>query len=209
MPRGEIIVLAGVNGAGKSSVAGERTRNEGLTYWNPDEEARRLLGMRPGLDPAEANEIAWRAGVSLLRQRCVSGESLAFETTLGGGTITRILEDAAHLGKRIRVLYVGLESPDLHLARVRARAARGGHDIPESLVRLRWERSPRNLVRLLPLLHQVELYHNSAEAAPGTRVHPLRIASQLRRRLTLHLPPERVPAWARPVVAAMANRGRE
>ena len=205
MPGGEIVVIAGVNGAGKSSAAGRRILDEGLPWWNPDEEAPRLRSLRPGLDREVANEAAWRAGVQLLRDRCSSDGILAFETTLGGGTITGILEDAARRGKRIRVIYVGLESPDLHLARVRARVARGGHDIPESLVRLRCERSPRNLVRLLPLLHEVELYDNSRHAAPGTRVDPIWIASLQRSRLTLHLPPADVPIWSRPLVAAMVN----
>ena len=207
MPGGEVVVIAGVNGAGKSSVAGRRLLDEGLPWWNPDEEARRLRSLKPGLSRHVANEAAWRAGVQLLRERCSSDGVLAFETTLAGATITGILDEAARRGKRIRILYVGLESPDLHVARVRARVARGGHDIPESLIRLRCERSPRNLVHLLPLLHEVELYDNSRDAAPGTRVDPVRIASLQRRRLTLHLPFADVPVWSRPLVAAMDNLG--
>ena len=60
-----ILVLAGVNGAGKSSVLSALLLDEGLDWFNPDRYAAGLvreLGMR--LD--EANGRAWRHGKSLL-----------------------------------------------------------------------------------------------------------------------------------------------
>ena len=56
--RGTITVLAGVNGAGKSSVAGAYIRQKGGDYYNPDEFTRSLLAQNPGLAPAEANSLA-------------------------------------------------------------------------------------------------------------------------------------------------------
>jgi predicted ABC-type ATPase len=44
-----IYVLAGTNGAGKSSVLGEMTRAEGADYFNPDEVARDILEENPGI----------------------------------------------------------------------------------------------------------------------------------------------------------------
>jgi predicted ABC-type ATPase len=72
---------------------------------------------------------------------------LAFETTLGGSTITALPERALAAGIAVRVWrvgYVGLEGLDLHLARVRARVARGGHDIPAERVRARHDQSRLN-----------------------------------------------------------------
>ena len=57
-PCGTITVLAGVNGAGKSSVAGAYIRAAGGDYYNPDEFTRSLLRSNPGLDPAAANSLA-------------------------------------------------------------------------------------------------------------------------------------------------------
>ena len=57
--RARISVLAGVNGAGKSSVAGEWIRAAGSEYFNPDEATQRLLAAWPSLTPAEANSRAW------------------------------------------------------------------------------------------------------------------------------------------------------
>jgi predicted ABC-type ATPase len=41
--RPRIYVLAGVNGAGKSSIGGATFRASGADYYNPDEAARELL----------------------------------------------------------------------------------------------------------------------------------------------------------------------
>ena len=64
--------------------------------------------------------------------------------------MTALLERALAVGLEVRVWYVGLSSPELHLARVRARVAKGGHDIPEAQVRARYDSSRLNLIRLLP-----------------------------------------------------------
>ena len=54
-----IYVLAGVNGAGKSSIAGAAFREHGGDYYNPDEAAGRLKAANPGLSQAEANSKAY------------------------------------------------------------------------------------------------------------------------------------------------------
>ena len=61
-----IWVLAGTNGAGKSSVGGEILRRAGGEYLNPDEVARRLLQSHPGWTQRRANSAAWALGVRAL-----------------------------------------------------------------------------------------------------------------------------------------------
>ena len=53
-----IFVLAGVNGAGKSSVGGALLAEHGLTWFNPDAFARGLIA-ELGLAQIEANGRAW------------------------------------------------------------------------------------------------------------------------------------------------------
>ena len=53
-----VYVLAGVNGAGKSSVGGAAIRGFGGEYFNPDEAARQILRANPGLTQTEANSVA-------------------------------------------------------------------------------------------------------------------------------------------------------
>ena len=199
-----LYVLAGVNGAGKSSIGGAIIRASGADYYNPDEAAKSLIAANPGLEQVKANAAAWRQGKRLL-ERAVAGRlDFAFETTLGGGTMTRILSDAAAAGFEVRIFYVGLASPELHIERVRRRVRAGGHDIPEDDIRRRWRHSRMNLVRLLPALTELRVYDNSAAADPaaGDPPKPVLVLHVLRGEIVA--PPDlaKTPAWARPIVAA-------
>ena len=199
-----IYVLAGTNGAGKSSIAGAMLLRRRVEYFNPDEAARRILVANPGAGQTQANGAAWLEGRRLLERAVDERLDLAFETTLGGRTITALLERAAAQGIEVRVWYVGLSSPELHVARVRARVEKGGHDIPEPRIRERYDASRLNLIRLLPRLHELWVYDNSVEADPDAGVAPApRLVLHLRRGAIvgprdLSLTPE----WAKAIVAA-------
>ena len=51
----QIFVLAGTNGAGKSSIGGATIRLRGAEYFNPDEAAARIRATQPHLSPTQAN----------------------------------------------------------------------------------------------------------------------------------------------------------
>jgi predicted ABC-type ATPase len=106
-----IYVLAGVNGAGKSSIGGAAFRAAGADYYNPDEAARTWMAANPALTQADANSAAWRKGVELLTRAIGERKNFAFETTLGANTIPRLLMEAALQGIELYVWYVGLFSP--------------------------------------------------------------------------------------------------
>jgi predicted ABC-type ATPase len=199
-----IYVLAGTNGAGKSSIAGAMFRRQGVEAFDPDAAARLILARLPALSQAEANSAAWHQGRRLLERAIAERASFAFETTLGGATITALLERALAAGLDVRVWYVGLGSVELHLARVRARVAAGGHDIPEAAVRRRFHGSRLNLVRLLPRLTELRVYDNSAEADPraGVAPEPRLVLHVARGRIVAVCPLGDTPAWAKPIVAA-------
>ena len=209
-PAPRIYVLAGVNGAGKSSIAGATFRQSGGQYFNPDEAARELKSRRPGQSQAAVNSAAWLQGRRLLERVIAERLDYAFESTLGASTLPRLLTQAAGEGFEVRIWYAGLSSPEQHLARVRARVARGGHDIPEADIRRRYEHSRLNLIALIPHLTALRVYDNSAEADPAAGKAP-------QPRLVLHMEGGRImnpralaqaPAWARPIVAA-ALKARE
>lgn len=203
-------VIAGVNGAGKSSIAGATFRALGSHYFNPDEGARRLMAANPGLSQKDANGIAWRQGVRLLTRALEERLDFAFETTLGGHTITQLLGQAASQAIEIHMWYVGLTSPELHLERVRARVSRGGHDIPERDVRRRYEHSRLNLIALLPHLTALRVHDNSLEADPAAGKVPLpRLVLRMERGAIIgpaDLSP--TPDWAKPIVAAALKLSR-
>jgi predicted ABC-type ATPase len=199
-----IYVLAGVNGAGKSSIGGAAFRSFGADYFNPDEAARKLIAANPGLGQAEANSAAWHQGRRLLERAIAERLDFALETTLGGNTIPRLLAEAAAQGIEIYVWYAGLASLELHIQRVRARVRRGGHDIAEQDIRRRYEHSRLNLIHLLPGLTALRVYDNSAEADPAAGQAPtLKLVLHTERGKILG-PADlsQTPDWAKPIVAA-------
>ncbi len=207
---GSIYVLAGTNGAGKSSIGGELLRAEGTRFYNPDEAARRVRAANPSLSVAEANGLAWQQGVSLLQRAISEQGNFALETTLGGDTITRMLEAAIDAGLEVHVWYAGLASVEQHVQRVKTRVARGGHDIPEDTIRRRHVTSRLNLIRLLPRLSTLRVYDNSVEADParGLEPQPVLVLHLERGRFVGPADLSKTPAWAKPIVAAALNTRR-
>jgi len=198
-----IYVLAGTNGAGKSSVAGAMFRAQGAEYFNPDEAASHSLSADPGMARAEANSAAWRQGKRLLERAIAERLSFAFETTLGGHTITALLDSALSAGIEVRIWYVGLASVELHIARVRARVAKGGHDIPEARIRERYDRSRLNLIQLMPKLSELRVYDNSEEADPdaGVAPEPDLLVHMARGKIVSSCNFAVTPQWAKPILA--------
>ena len=206
--RSSIYVIAGVNGAGKSSIAGAAFREAG-DYYNPDEVARKLIAADPRLTLEEANSATWHVGVQLLKRAMEEHLDFAFETTLGANTIPRLLSQAAKLGCKLYVWYVGLASPELHISRVRARVLQGGHSIPKELIRSRYERSRLNLIALMPSITALRVFDNSEQVDLARGQEP-------KLRLVLHMlegeilsPPDfkETPEWAKPIVAAALRKG--
>jgi predicted ABC-type ATPase len=108
----------------------------------------------------------------------------------------------------VRIAYLGLSSPELHIARVRSRVEKGGHDIPEERIRDRYDRGRLNLIRLRPRLTELRVYDNSEDGDPDIGVAP-------QPKLILHLRQGEVvnacdlsltPEWAKPILAAAMRR---
>jgi predicted ABC-type ATPase len=101
-----------------------------------------------------------------------------------------------------------LNAPEFHIARVRSRVAKGGHDIPETKIRERYSQSRLNLIRLLPKLTEVLVYDNSADADPHTGMapEPTLILHLVQGKVENSCDPALVPDWAKPIwMAAMKS----
>jgi len=112
----------------------------------------------PGITLEVAQSAAWDEGKRLLERAINERLDYAFETTLGGRTITELREKATEAGIEVRIWYVGFTNAELHIARVHARVKRGGHDIPEERIRQRYARSLLNLIQLMPKLTELLVY---------------------------------------------------
>ena len=206
MTRPVLHVLAGVNGAGKSTVGGYLLKRDDLTWFNPDTFARELM-TRSNYDQMTANASAWHEGMRRLNEAIASRQNFAFETTLGGKTVSEriLLTTKTH---DVQVWFCGLASPELHIARVQAPVLAGGHPVSELKIRERYPKAQLNLIRLMPHIAYLGVYDNSAEAdGRGIVPDPVRLLEIEHGKLIRPSPDdpialERTPDWARPIVAA-------
>jgi len=197
-----LYVLAGVNGGGKSSIGGRILREAGMDWFNPDDWSRALQAAGSIRETADGE--AWAEGQRRLRDALANGESFAFETTLGGRSVTATLIDATRTHD-VLVWYVGLDSVERHLERIALRVRCGGHSIPEHRVRERYVSAMANLVRLLPHVAAIHVFDNTATVAEGEPLRPPKRVARIdagRLRWPSLDALETVPRWAVPVVAA-------
>ncbi|MCK9202271.1 MAG: zeta toxin family protein [Gallionella sp.] len=197
--KGHILVGAGTNGAGKSTIVQPFLSKDG-EYFNPDEHTRALVAL--GMPLTEANSRAWQTGFDALQQAIDEGRRYAFETTLGATSVPFELMRALAMGCQLDFFFVGLASPELHIQRVAERVRRGGHDIPETKIRERYENSRKNLLRFIGTAANLRVWDNSTQTSDG-RPSPFEVFSIKDRRLRLggKMALDRVPAWSKPLLA--------
>jgi predicted ABC-type ATPase len=110
-----------------------------------------LLLIAAGLSPFAPDRAAIRAGRLMLaeiRRRIRSGTSFAFETMLSGRGYAQLITQWRAAGYYVKLIYINLPTPDLAVARVNARVAQGGHGVPESVIRRRFDASLLNFTQL-------------------------------------------------------------
>lgn len=155
-----VIVVAGPNGAGKSTAAPHLLRDalEVVEFVNADAIAAGLSAYRP-------ESVAIAAGrlmLNRIRHLAASRVTFAFETTLASRSFAPWIADLKQSGYHVHLLFLWLDNPELAVRRVAMRVRHGGHDVPEPVVRRRYEKGLRNFFRLyLPLVDSWQLFDNS------------------------------------------------
>ena len=141
MPR-KIVIIAGPNGAGKTSFA--------RSFLPKEAQCPRFINadlIAAGLSPFSPESASMRAGRLMLEEisNCVRlGESFGFETTLSGLGYFSHIQRWRSKGFHVSLFYLMLSSVDIAIARVAERVIQGGHGIPESVIRRRYESGKRN-----------------------------------------------------------------
>ena len=160
-----VYIIAGPNGAGKTTFAREFLPNyaDCKNFINAD-----LIAQ--GVSPFSPEAAAFRAGRLMLEEIDLyanRGESFGFETTLSGRSHLRLIRNLKKRGYELHIFFLWVPTVDLALTRVRARVSEGGHDVPEVVVRRRFDRSIRNfLLHYRPLGDSWTLFDN-AGATPA------------------------------------------
>lgn len=135
-------IIAGPNGAGKTTFANEflPVEAECLNFVNAD-----LIAQ--GLSPFQPRNMAIKAGRIMIQQidECVRrNKSFAFETTLSGRGYVKKIKNWKAQQYEIIIYFLKLPSVEFAIERVKLRVAQGGHNVPESDVIRRFERSWTN-----------------------------------------------------------------
>jgi len=157
-----IIMIAGPNGAGKTTFAREFLPQEAdcLTFINADFIAQ-------GLSPFHPEGAAVRAAklmLAMIAEYVRHGENFSIETTLSGRTYARMIPQWRQAGYQVSLFFLQLPSAELAVARVADRVAQGGHDIPEPVIRRRFQAGIANFHSLYkPLVDAWRLYDNSGD----------------------------------------------
>ena len=137
-----LYIIAGCNGAGKTT-ASYTILPELLNckeFVNADEIAK-------GLSPFQPEKVSFEAGRIMLyriRELLSQKKDFAFETTLSTRSYVRLIKKAKEEGYKITLIFFWLKSVDFAIERVKSRVAKGGHDIPEAVIKRRYIRGLEN-----------------------------------------------------------------
>lgn len=157
-----IVIIAGPNGAGKTTFARDFLPNEAHC---PDFINADLIAA--GLSPFRPETAAIRAGRLMLTEiaaRVARNASFAFETTLSGVAYASAIPRWQAADYHVKLLFLTLPSVEIAIMRVAARVAQGGHDVPEQVIRRRFESGLRNFHQRYKSLADVWiLYDNSGD----------------------------------------------
>lgn len=137
------VLVAGPNGAGKTTFARQfiPLLHPGVAFLNADEIQRESSQFASST--AAAREL-----IARLDSAVQDTASFALETTLASRSYLPRLRHWSALGFRTVIHFIELPSADFAVARVRARVAAGGHDVPQGDVRRRFDRGLRLFLEL-------------------------------------------------------------
>jgi len=156
-------MFAGPNGAGKSTAYTRSTIEEsGKAVWviNPDLLSAQIARTER-LEPRQANLEAVQRIEQWLDSSIRAYQTIGVETVLSTDKYRRIVTEAKARGFVLKLAYVILRTPDLHIARVRRRVREGGHDVPADRIVERWHRSLKQLPWFLDQADIATIWDNS------------------------------------------------
>jgi len=144
MPR--LYIIAGCNGAGKTT-ASYTILPDMLNcdeFVNSDEIAKRLSPNKPEESAVRASRLMMERIEELIDK----GETFGVETTLATRTLVRVIAEAQQKGYVVTLVFFWLKMPELAVERVKLRVEAGGHYVPETTIRRRYDVGIRNLFNL-------------------------------------------------------------
>ena len=159
----ELIIIAGPNGSGKTSVTKRFLHHEwaeGTIYINPDEVANEMFGDWNSKEAVlnAANYCAeWR-------EKCLTErKSFVFETVRSAEDKVQFIIKAKNAGFFIRLFFISTENPKINASRIADRVMKGGHDVPISKIISRYFKSIENCKAVSSIVDRLYVYDNSID----------------------------------------------
>ncbi len=189
-----LIVIAGPNGSGKTSVTSKILHHEWMedsVYINPDIVAQERFGdwnSKEAIMQAVKYCEDWR-------ERCLTEkQSLIFETVLSATDKVDYILRAKEVGYFVRVFFVCTNSPIINASRIAKRVIEGGHDVPITKIVSRYQKSITNCKYLAAKVDRTYLYDNSIDNAEQQLLIRLSDGAIVKRYV------EQLPEWARQII---------
>ena len=181
--RPRILIFAGPNGSGKSTIT------KGIPicgiYVNADDIKR--ISHCTDLEAAQEAEQ--------IRQMLLkSHKDFTFESVLSTDRNLKLLQEAKEQGYEIHAVFVLTNDPYINVERVKYRTKAGGHDVPEEKIISRYERSLRNLSKLVRIADHTRVIDNSGDK-------PHLICEVLEQQITIW----ETPQWSKKAVLRLLS----
>lgn len=160
-----LVVIAGPNGSGKSTMAPRLLRD--TLRVNEFINADLIAG---GLSAFAPDRVAFAAGRIMMRRMqelAASKADFALESTLSSRSLAPWVVRLRAGGYAFHLIFLWLSSADLAVRRVAERVKRGGHDVPEAVVRRRYARGLSNFFNVYrPIADSWLMLDNSPVDSP-------------------------------------------
>ena len=162
-----LLVIAGPNGSGKTTVTGQLKADhwsDDVEYLNPDDIARDRFGdWNDAAAVLSAAQWTQARREELLRLH----RSIAFETVFSSQDKVDFVARARSAGYFTRIFFIGTTDPRINASRVAGRVMQGGHSVPIEKIISRYARALANLSAGIALADRVYLYDNSIDGQPA------------------------------------------
>lgn len=146
-------IIGGVNGVGKSSLSGVLSaENTDLGIIIDTDKLTAELGG----DRIKGGKLA----IERIEDCLKKGINFTQETTLSGVRTLKTIQKARELDYFIRLYYVGVNSSEESIKRIKNRVEKGGHNIAPQDVERRYRKRFEDLAKILPYCNEVRFFDN-------------------------------------------------
>ena len=198
-----LVVVAGPNGSGKSTFFETYLADLGLPYVNADRVARQLRDADPTATTERIDRRAFTTAEALRRAFIAARLAFCPETVFSDpvGAKVKMMTRARARGFVVFLVFIGIDGPELSVARVKQRVEHGGHDVADAKLHARFPRTLANLRSAVATVDEAFLFDD------GSADHPYRIAAVYAggKVVSQHAP---LPGWTRGLRGLAPEAGR-